>query len=91
MKGSEKQIKWAEDIKANLVKTYMGVIPMMPEADRPKMEKAIEMLNSIEQAGIIIEAYKAVKFSGVVQKDIMAIMTTHRNMTPAELANFMPM
>lgn len=91
MKGSEKQIKWAEDIKANLVKTYMGVIPMMPEADRPQMEKAIEMLNSIEQAGIIIEAYKAVKFSGDIQQDIMAIMTAHRNMTPAELANFMPM
>lgn len=91
MKGSEKQIKWAEDIKANLVKTYKGLIPMMPEADRPQMEKAIEKLNSIEQAGIIIEAYKAVKFSGDLQKDFMAIMTTHRNMTPAELANFMPM
>ena len=38
MQGSEKQIKWAEEIKANLVKTYNGLIPMMPDADRPQAE-----------------------------------------------------
>lgn len=90
MRGSDKQIAWAKEIVENLTKTYRAVISMMPEAERPQLEKAIKKLSSIEQAGIIIEAYKGIRFSGDPAEDIGKVMACHRNMMPNELRQFMP-
>lgn len=90
MIGSEKQIKRAEEIGANLITTYRAVMPLLPESDRPAMEQAIVKLESIDRAGVIIEAYKGICFCGDPMKDISKIMACHRNMTPEELALFMP-
>ena len=90
MRGSEKQIRWAEEIKENLIKTYRAVMPLLPESDRPSMEQAIVKLESIDRAGVIIEAYKGICFCGDPMKDVNKIMACHRNMTPEELALFMP-
>lgn len=90
MTGSEKQVQWAEEIKANLIRTYNAVIPMMPDGDRDKMLKAIDKLESITHAHVIIDAYKWINFSGDAISDIRKIMACHRNMMPDELALFMP-
>ena len=90
MTGSNKQIMWAKEIKANLIKTYRAVMPMLPEHDRPMLERAIAKLDSIDRAGIIIEAYKGIRFSGDPMMDISKIMACHSNMMPGELRQFVP-
>ena len=93
MKGTEKQVKWAEDIKANLLRTYEAVIPMMPAADAEMMGNVIEMLNAVESAGDIITAYGDVKFNGDLQHDFGRISFANNYMAQTEpklLAKFMP-
>lgn len=90
MRGSEKQIKWAEEIKANLVKTYTNAKPLMAEQDARGMDAMIEMLNKIEYAGDIISVYKGIRFTGDVNKDFDAICSTHRITPKAEIAKFLP-
>lgn len=63
MKGTEKQIAWAEDIKAafkanaELVKNYPGMNPLNIEF----IEKIEAYLDSIEDAGEVIENFKSIK------------------------------
>ena len=90
MRGSEKQIKWAEEIRANLIKTYSGAKALMTGKDADGMDAAIEILNKCEYAGDIIDMYKGIKFTGELYTDISAIMACHRTAPAAEGAKFMP-
>ena len=90
MRGSVKQIRWAEEIRSNLIRTYHAVIPMLPEHERPMLEQAIAKLENIDHAGIIIEAYKGLRFTGDPVEDISKVMACHRNMMPDELRQFVP-
>lgn len=89
MKGSEKQIKWAEDIKCNLVRVYEGVKEADP-ANGAAITAAIAKLEAIDKAAIIIDLYKGIKFNGDLQHDFAAVASCHRTMTAAERAMVLP-
>lgn len=89
MKGSEKQVKWAEDIKHNLIRVYEGVKSADP-ANGAAITAAIAKLDAIEEAAIIIELYKGIKFTGDMQHDFAAVAACHRTMTAGERAMVLP-
>lgn len=63
MKGTEKQIAWAQEIKAaykhnaELIKNYPGMNPLNIEF----IEKIETYLDSIENAGEVIENFKSIR------------------------------
>lgn len=87
MKGTEKQIAWAEDIKANLKKTITAGIESIKNAEATEEQKsrAIKMwstrLDAIENAdyaGDIINLFRDVHFSGDVNRDIASIVSVYK-------------
>ena len=89
MKGTEKQIKWAEDIKRNLVRVYEA-IKQADAANAAYGDAAIAKLEAIDEASTIIDLYKRVSFNGDLQHDFTALAACHRTMTAAERAKVMP-
>lgn len=89
MKGTEKQIAWATDIKANIIKVYDGVKAADPSG-AAMIDKAIEMLEAIDDAGLIINLYRSVKFDGDLMHDFSELASAHMLMTPAQQALVMP-
>ena len=79
MKGTEKQIAWAQEIKAaykhnaELIKNYPGMNPLNIEF----IEKIEAYLDSIEDAGAVIDNFKTIKMTDDVAeafKRIRALM-----------------
>lgn len=92
MKGSEKQIKWAEDIKANIIRVYEGAKAANAgnAAAAEQFDAAIDKINSIEDAGLIIDLYHLAKFNGDLQHDFAQIAATHHNMSAYERSLVIP-
>lgn len=91
MKGTEKQVAWAEEIKENLVKTIdegiMGIKNM--DADPTQKEKAITLWekrkNAIvhaEYAGDLINIFKGIDFGNDSGKIIGAIAAAYKIVKP---------
>lgn len=74
MRGSEKQIKWATEIRDNVIKTYTEAIPILEDL-APNLEAyekvkqlltaRIELLKDENiHAGDIIDIFKDIRFNG---------------------------
>lgn len=88
MKGTEKQIKWAEEIRANIIKTLERALcdlkNELPEND-PQLAQILKVwdariaaLNTCEYADDIIELFKGVKFTGDYTVDSQKLMPVYR-------------
>ncbi len=92
MKGTDKQIKWATEIRENVVKTFENMIPVIPTI-APNQEAAenavkelkarISRLNSENvYAGDIIDLFKDIRFNGDLQHDVNEVMAVYNVTVP---------
>lgn len=89
MKGSEKQIAWAEDIKATTIKTIETMLAMTandPRANtdaakamRAKVNRALDAVKACENAGDLIEVYKGVGSSKSERENLAEVMAAIGN------------
>lgn len=87
MRGSEKQIAWAEDIKENLLKTYAQFRADM-EAKCPDekikaanlagIDARVEAIKAAEYAGDLIDIFGDIHFTGNVEEDMPEILSVYR-------------
>lgn len=88
MLGTENQVKWATEIRANLVKTFQAVIddyaPMAATNEIIReniadVQARIDRLNAKDiHAGDIIELFKGVRFSGDHRQDLDEVIAVYR-------------
>lgn len=91
MKGSEKQVRWAEEIRNNVVSSFEKFIEDIKAFDAPEEIKAaniagckerIEALNDAEYAGDIIDLFKDIRFAGNNEKDFPKVMAVYNTTRP---------
>lgn len=92
MLGSEKQIKWATDIRANIITTFQKVIdefaPMAATNEIVRdnidyLQTLTDLLNAENvHAGDIIDLFKHIRFSGDYREDFMKIRLVYRIEVP---------
>ena len=90
LKGSEKQIALAENIKENVESTILFAIEQgKREQGNPKAQAAVsfltdklERLNTAEYAGDIIDLFKHINFTGDRMEDFRWIMAVYRTSVP---------
>lgn len=88
MLGSEKQVKWATEIRDHIIRTFQAVIAdYAPMADTNEMvreniaglQARMERLNADNvHAGDIIDLFKDVRFSGNHQEDLGRVLAVYR-------------
>lgn len=88
MKGSEKQIKWATEIRENVVKSLRHVMDSapanIPESVRmatiEKLQRYIDRLNEDDvYAGDIIELFKDIRFGADQKADDMKVASVYNS------------
>ena len=80
MKGSEKQIAWATEIRNNIISAFESSKSGIP-AGHPvltKIDGMAQRLNDAEYAGAIIDLFKDIQFNGDLQHDIPCIMAVYK-------------
>ena len=91
MKGSEKQVRWAEEIRNNVVSSFEKFIEDIKAFDAPEEIKAaniagckerIEALNDAEYAGDIIDLFKDIRFAGSNETDFPKVMAIYNTTRP---------
>ncbi len=92
MKGTEKQVKWATEIRANIVKTFQSVIadfaPMAAANETVRKNIAdiqvrIDLLNAESvHAGDIIDLFRGIRFGGDYREDFEQVISVYRVATP---------
>lgn len=73
MKGTEKQIKWAEDIKSAMLPAMDWAIANAPEQAKPIYETIKNAIINVEYAGDLIEVYgdtAKMKTTQLIVKDV---------------------
>ncbi len=95
MKGSEKQIAWAQDLKTNVIRCIDAVVdanvncpPELHEQYKDQIEKLVSMWNgrkakleACDSAAAIIDYFRPFKASGNLQTDVYSVMGIY-NVTP---------
>ena len=89
MKGTEKQIAWAEDIKATVVKTIETMIAMTANDPRAntdaarariaKVTRALEAVKSCDKAHDLIEVYGDVTSRRSERENLGMVLAILRN------------
>ena len=89
MKGTEKQIAWAEDIKAAVINTIDTMLEMASgdprsnteaaKAAQAKFRRARDMVASCENAHDLIEVYKGVSAKNSFQQNAKAVSSIITN------------
>lgn len=89
MKGTEKQITWAEDIKAATIKTIETMLSMTandPRANtdaakavRAKVTRALDAVRACEDAGDLITVYQGVSSTKTERENLMTVMAAIGN------------
>ena len=90
LKGSEKQIAWAETLKEDVESTLLFALEhSYKQQDDPRAQKAVdfltdkmERLNDAEYAGDIIDLFKHINFTGDRMADFRRIMAVYRTTVP---------
>lgn len=88
MKGTEKQITWATEIRTNVINTLTAAMPILSQI-APSQEAAematkllqtrIDALNAADvYAGDIIELFKDVRFNGDIEHDFGNVEAVYR-------------
>ena len=84
MKGSEKQIAWANDILANINKIYAEAENFpAPENVKKALAAQKEAINAAEFAGDIIDLFGSINFNGEVPHDLPFIVSVFRVRVPS--------
>lgn len=87
MRGSEKQIRWAEDIKVNVLAIISDAIAFCESSNtsNEQKERFIGQMNTlkynvenVEYAGDLIEVFKDTKHSGDCKQDISDLRSALR-------------
>jgi hypothetical protein len=83
MKGSEKQITWAEELKDNIIKCIDAVVNANRQAPAQYREQANDVINIWEDrktkliacnsASAIIDYFQLFKPTGNINSDVMAV------------------
>lgn len=77
MKGTEKQVKWATEIRSNLVKTFESAIAAEPQLHNV-IKPYIDRLSADDvDAGDIIDLFKDIRFRGDLQHDLTSVMSVY--------------
>lgn len=91
MRGTEKQIAWAEEIRANVIKVLAqgaADIASWPGDEAVKaanveaLNARIAALEAAEYAGDIITIFKGTRFTGIQEKDFKAVIAEYRVSKP---------
>lgn len=91
MKGSEKQIKWANDIIETVVSILTDSLEVIktesiPENMRTEAERningKIDAIKSADYAGDIISLFKGIRRSGDVNADAASVVAVYRVAVP---------
>jgi hypothetical protein len=94
MRGSEKQLAWAEEVSANVINTLEKAIQAMkndPQYDPQNIthiqgvescEMAIRAIQDCEYAGDIIECFGDIHFKNDLWEDYGDIRAVYRSRTP---------
>lgn len=78
MKGTEKQIAWAEDIKARVIRALGDPINKTTAESKMITDTLAAALNEVEYAGQIITMFKDVRSSGNAEEVSKSIMSEIR-------------
>lgn len=89
MKGTEKQIAWAEDIKTTVIKTIEAMLAMTAndprantdaaKAARAKVTRAMEAVKSCDNAHDLIEVYQGVSSTKPERENLGTIIAKINN------------
>lgn len=89
MKGTEKQIKWAEDIKAAVIKTIETMLTMTandPRANtdaakavRAKVTRALDAVKACDNAHDLIEVYQGVSTANSERENLRLVVSKLSN------------
>jgi hypothetical protein len=94
MKGSEKQIVWATEIKENLIRTLETVVnrfkadPMFDPknpihtANLEALKARIDAANDCESAAAFIDCFGQIHFNGDMDHDLAEILAVYRAHSP---------
>lgn len=78
MKGTEKQVKWAIEIRDNVIKTFENAAAAEPQL-KSTIQPYIDRLSTDDiYAGDIIDLFKGVHFKGDLQHDLPDVMAVYR-------------
>lgn len=88
MKGSEKQITWATEIRNNIINTFKASMAEIPadekgQAVRDKINGMIARLEAAENAGDIINLFKGVHFGDNLRNSVADVMTIYKITSPS--------
>lgn len=93
MVGTEKQVKWASEIRSNIIKTLQAVIndfaPMASsnEMVRKNIADVNERINRLSADGVhaadIIDLFKGIRFSGDYKVDFERVISVYRVTVPS--------
>lgn len=87
MKGSEKQIAWATEIRSNIIKTFEAAKAEVDTTTAAQIDNMVDRLNNAAYAASIINIFRAVRITGNTYEDVANIMACyhiHRPNTPDE-------
>lgn len=77
MKGTEKQVKWATEIRINIIKTFEDAAEAEPQI-KTLAQPYIDRLSAGDvYAGDIIDLFKGVKFNGDFRHDLPDVMAVY--------------
>ena len=89
MKGTEKQIKWAEDIKVTVIKTIETMLTMTANDPRAKTDaakarvakvtRALEAVKACDNASDLIEVYQGVSSTKTERENIGMVVAKLSN------------
>ena len=83
MKGTEKQVKWAPEIRANVIKTFADAASAEPQL-KAAISPYIERISSDDiYAGDIIDLFSGIRFKGDLQHNVPEVMAVYRVATPS--------
>lgn len=83
MRGSEKQIVWASEIRANVIKSLEFIKAHSPADVQADAQKRIDRLNEEDvYAGDIIDIFKNIRFGADEMKNAMKVQSAYRITLP---------
>lgn len=83
MKGTEKQIAWANEIRANVIKSLEFIKAHSPASVQAEAQKRIDRLNEKNvDAGDIIDIFKDIHFGADEMKNAREVHAAYRVTLP---------
>lgn len=82
MKGTEKQVKWASEIRENVIRSLEFVKKNSPSATQAEAQKRIDLLNDVDvYAGDIISLFQDIRFGVNEMENAQSVMVVYNHRT----------